>query len=60
MRYAAWPAPWACMLLCVTAQAGDVDALKAGVFNPPRDAPDFSVSGSDGLALTLGHYRGKV
>ncbi|HXI48648.1 MAG TPA: SCO family protein [Steroidobacteraceae bacterium] len=60
MRYATWPAPWACMLLCATAQAGDVDALKAGVFNPPRDAPEFSVRGSDGSALTLGHYRGKV
>ena len=40
--------------------AADVDALKAGVFNPPREAPDFSVRGSDGAALTLSQYRGKV
>jgi protein SCO1/2 len=48
------------MLLSATAQAGDVDALKAGVFNPAREAPDFSVRGSGGAALTLSHYRGKV
>jgi protein SCO1/2 len=48
------------MLLSMTAQATDVDALKAGVFNPARAAPDFSVRGSDGVALTLSHYRGKV
>jgi protein SCO1/2 len=51
---------WLCLLLSMTAQAADVDALKAGVFNPPREAPDFSVRGSDGAALTLSHYRGKV
>ena len=51
---------WACLLLSVTAQGADVDALKAGVFNPPREAPDFSVRGSDGAALTLSQYRGRV
>jgi protein SCO1 len=50
----------ACMLLTVTALATEVEGLKAGVFNPPREAPDFSVLGSDGTALTLSHYRGKV
>jgi protein SCO1/2 len=34
--------------------------LKAGVFEPPRVAPDFSLDGSDGRALTLSRYRGKV
>jgi protein SCO1/2 len=54
------------MLLTMTAQATEAaeaaqgDALKAGVFNPAREAPDFSVRGSDGAALTLSHYRGKV
>jgi protein SCO1 len=42
------------------APAAQVDALKAGVFNPAREAPDFSVRGSDGAPLTLSHYRGKV
>jgi protein SCO1 len=50
----------ACMLLSVTVHAGEAEGLKAGVFNPPREAPDFSVRGSDGTALTLKHYRGKV
>ena len=49
---------WVGLLLCFSAQADD--ALKAGVFNPPREAPDFSIRGSDGTALTLSHYRGKV
>lgn len=60
MRFAHRPILLACMLLSVTAQATGVDALKAGVFNPARAAPDFSVRGSDGAALTLSHYRGKV
>jgi protein SCO1 len=61
MSYAARLAPlWACMLLSLTAHAGEAEGLKAGVFNPPREAPDFSVRGSDGTALTLNRYRGKV
>jgi protein SCO1/2 len=50
----------ACMLLPLMVHAGEAEGLKAGVFNPPREAPDFSVRGSDGTALTLKHYRGKV
>ena len=34
--------------------------LKAGVFTPARDAPDFTLSGSDGAKLQLRDYRGKV
>jgi protein SCO1/2 len=34
--------------------------LKAGVFDPPRVAPDFSLRGSDGSELKLSRYRGKV
>src|SRR6195256_3785843 len=60
VRFATRPVRWLWLLLSVSAQAADVDALKAGVFNPPREAPDFSVRGSDGAALTLSHYRGKV
>jgi protein SCO1/2 len=37
-----------------------VPALKAGVFEPPRQAPEFSLRGSDGAELTLGRYRGKL
>ncbi len=39
--------------------AGD-GSLNAGVFTPPRLAPDFSLSGSDGTTLRLSRYRGKV
>jgi protein SCO1/2 len=49
-----------CVLLCMTALAAEAEELKAGVFNPPREAPDFSVRGSDGTALALSSYRGKV
>jgi len=34
--------------------------LKAGVFEPPRMAPDFALRGSDGNELKLSRYRGKV
>lgn len=36
------------------------DALKAGVFDPPRMAPDFSLKSSNGTELRLSRYRGKV
>lgn len=49
-----------CMLLSMRTQATEVEALKAGVFNPAREAPDFSVRGSDGVPLSLSRYRGKV
>ena len=50
------------LLLFFTAavSATDEAALKAGVFSPPREAPDFSLSGSNGAELKLGSYRGKV
>jgi protein SCO1/2 len=49
-------------LACLAAQAAGASApaLKAGVFDPPRQAPDFSLQGSDGRELKLSHYRGKV
>jgi len=42
-----------------SAWAGDAP-LKAGVFDPPRVAPDFALQGSDGSELKLSRYRGKV
>ena len=34
--------------------------LKAGVFEPPRGAPDFSLQGTDGRALKMSSHRGKI
>jgi protein SCO1/2 len=40
--------------------AAETSELRAGVFDPPRAAPDFSLRGSDGSELKLSRYRGKV
>ena len=64
-------AQWAAALLAVgfVASAGATDAgessgspptLKAGAFDPPRQAPDFDLRSSNGDALKISHYRGKV
>ena len=42
------------------AHAADNPGLKSGVFDPPRMAPDFTLSGSNGAALSLSRYRGKL
>jgi len=42
------------------ASRGAAAELRAGVFDPPRMAPDFRLSASDGSELTLSRYRGKV
>jgi protein SCO1/2 len=43
-----------------SAAAAADDALIAGVFNPPRLAPDFTLRGSDGAELRMSRFRGKV
>ncbi|MGB9370049.1 MAG: SCO family protein [Xanthobacteraceae bacterium] len=48
------------LLASVAAVAIAGPALKAGVFDPPRLAPEFALSGSDGAEVTLARYRGKV
>ena len=45
------------LLAAAAVQAQD---MKAGVFEPPRQAPDFTLLATDGGDLTLGEYRGKV
>lgn len=45
------------------AVASSVDAepkFKAGVFSPAREAPEFSLRGSDGSEVTLHQFRGQV
>jgi protein SCO1/2 len=41
-------------------EAAPSQGMKAGVFNPPHKAAEFSLAGSDGSAVTLARYRGKV
>jgi protein SCO1/2 len=48
------------LTLGAAAAAADGTSLVAGVFNPARPAPDFSLRGSDGAELQLRRYRGKV
>ncbi|RFP20204.1 SCO family protein [Duganella sp. BJB488] len=48
------------MAITFGAQAADTLGLRAGVFDPPRMAPDFTVRGSDGKELKLSQYRGKL
>jgi protein SCO1/2 len=40
--------------------AADAVHFKAGVFDPPRPAPEFSLRGSHDAELKLSSYRGKV
>jgi protein SCO1 len=42
------------------ALAEQTHVMKAGIFDPPEMAPDFSLPGSDGSDVTLARYRGKV
>jgi protein SCO1 len=44
----------------VAANDAPSTGFKSGVFDPPRAAPDFTLDGSKGTALTLSAYRGKI
>ena len=57
-RVAALIAPLALAVALSAAHAAP--ALKAGVFEPPRQAPEFTLSGSDGSDVSLARYRGKL
>jgi protein SCO1 len=49
------------MFAAATVQAAGAPALKAGVFEPPQPAPELAaLKATDGGALTLARYRGKV
>jgi len=52
---------WLLLLVCsVAAAAAAAGGFKSGVFDPPRQAPEFSLQGTDGQTLSLSRYRGKV
>jgi protein SCO1 len=48
--------------LTLTSRSGDPrsEAMRAGVFDPPKPAPELSLAGSDGSEVTLARYRGKI
>lgn len=48
------------LLTCSVAAATAQPALKAGVFEPPSSAPDFTLQASTGGEQALANYRGKV
>lgn len=50
------------LLLCLAAwlPAAQAAEFKAGVFDPPRLAPDFTLPGTAGRDIALRDYRGKV
>jgi protein SCO1/2 len=48
------------LLSACTAAAAAGGAFKSGVFDPPRQAPEFSLQGTDGQTLNLNRYHGKV
>jgi protein SCO1/2 len=48
------------LALLIATSAAAAPALRTGTFEPPREAPDFSLEGSNGAAVRLGAYRGKV
>ena len=50
----------AALMSGLAAAAAEAPAFKAGLFDPPRPAPDFSLQGTDGRELRMSQYRGKV
>lgn len=59
-RVASSLAPLVALLFAMIAVAADRPMLKAGVFEPPRPAPELSLDASSGGKLSLADYRGKV
>jgi protein SCO1 len=48
------------LMSVLAARAAEAPAFKAGLFDPPRQAPEFSLEGTDGHELRMSRYRGKV
>jgi len=59
-RLAGWSIAIVGLLAVLGAVAADKPTLKAGVFEPPRAAPELALDASSGGKLSLASYRGKV
>lgn len=59
-RIAGWLTALTLLLSAICAGAANRPTLKAGVFEPPRAAPELSLEASNGGKLALADYRGKV
>lgn len=59
-RIVVWPIAILALLCAMCALGADRARLKAGVFEPPRAAPELSLESSNGGRLSLAGYRGKV
>lgn len=59
-RKPVWPIAILALLCAMGAAAAGRPALKAGVFEPPRAAPELALASSNGGKLSLADYRGKV
>lgn len=59
-RIVGWPIAILALLCAMCAVAAGRPVLKAGVFEPPRAAPELSLQASSGGKLSLASYRGKV
>ena len=46
--------------LTLARDAARSEGMRAGAFDPPHPAPDFSLPASDGSEVRLARYRGKV
>lgn len=48
------------LLAALPLTAAAAPLLKAGVFDPAQPAPEFALKGSDGAALSLARFKGKL
>src|SRR5688572_14348698 len=48
------------LLVGLAAPAFAAEQFKAGVFEPPRAAPEFQLQGSNGEEVALSRYKGRV
>jgi protein SCO1 len=51
---------WLLLAGVIATTSAAAPGFKSGIFDPPRQAPEFALQGTDGQTLNLNRYRGKV